>query len=202
MFKLNRKVEYALIALKHMIHKHPGELSTAKEIAENYGCSFDTIARVLQIMAQKNWLQSSQGAAGGYLIIKDLANVSFYQLSEALVGPMKLVRCISSSSCKIQNHCNIVSPVHTLNQHLTEVYKGLSVQKILFETPFTNIKKSQQQPLKYPRSINKDNFALTPDQPTSAKSKLNNNENDAPKPLMEPANYKNISRSIEKELEL
>jgi Rrf2 family protein len=132
MFKLNRKVEYALIALKHMVHKRPGELTTAKEIADTYGCSFDTIARVLQIMAQKNWLQSSHGSTGGYLIVKDLGKVSFYDLSEALLGPMKLVRCISAS-CKIKSSCNIVSPVQNLNQHLIELYQDLSVHQLLLE---------------------------------------------------------------------
>lgn len=134
MFKLNRKVEYALIALKHMVHKRPGELTTAKEIADTYGCSFDTIARVLQTMAQKNWLQSSQGSTGGYVIIKDLGKVSFYELSVGLLGPMNLVRCISSSSsCEIKSSCNIVSPVQTLNHHLIELYRGLSVHQLLLE---------------------------------------------------------------------
>ncbi len=139
MFKLNRKVEYALIALKHMVHKRPGELTTAKEIADTYGCSFDTVARVLQIMAQKNWLQSAQGSTGGYLIVKDLGKVSFYDLSEALLGPMKLVRCISSS-CKIKSSCNIVSPVQNLNQHLIELYQGLSVHQLLLEETSTHKK--------------------------------------------------------------
>jgi Rrf2 family protein len=130
MFKLNRKVEYALIALKHMFHKRPGELTTAKEIADTYGCSFDTISRVLQIMAHKNWLQSSHGAQGGYLIIKDLERLSFYDLSAALLGPIKLVRCLTGS-CKIKDSCNIVSPVQVLNQHLIEVYKDLSVYHLL-----------------------------------------------------------------------
>jgi Rrf2 family protein len=132
MFKLNRKVEYALIALKHMVRKSPGELTTAKELADTYGCSFDTIARVLQTLAQKNWLQSSQGASGGYLIIKDIGKLSFLDLSEILLGPMKFVRCFSSS-CKIKSNCNIISPVQNLNKHLQDLYKGLSIKQLLEE---------------------------------------------------------------------
>lgn len=133
MFKLNRKMEYALMALKHMSQKRPGEISTAKEIADTYGCSFDTIARVLQILTHKGWLQSSHGVAGGYQIIKDLAQISFYDLSEAILGPMKLVRCLSSS-CRIQSHCNIVSPAQSLNQHLMEFYQSLSLQDLLHDS--------------------------------------------------------------------
>jgi Rrf2 family protein len=131
MFKLHRRVEYALIALKHMRNKRPGELTTAKEIAETYGCSFDTTARVMQILAQKGLLHSTQGATGGYLILKDLVKVSFYDLSLALLGPIKLVKCLSTASCKMEAHCNIVSPMHILNQHLIDLYKKLSLHELL-----------------------------------------------------------------------
>ena len=132
MFKMNRKVEYALMALKHMSHKRPGEISTAKEIAETYGCSFDTIARILQIMTQKSWLQSTQGVAGGYILIKDLAKVSFYDLAILILGPIQLVRCISSS-CQIKQKYNIVSPAQNLNAHLIEFYRSLSLFSLLEE---------------------------------------------------------------------
>ncbi|MEY4615618.1 MAG: hypothetical protein RJB66_578 [Pseudomonadota bacterium] len=147
MFKLNRKVEYALIALKHMFHKRPGELTTAKEISDTYGCSFDTIARVLQILAHKNWLHSSHGATGGYVIVKDLSKMSFYQLSETLIGPLRLVKCLSGS-CKIKSNCNIVSPVQVLNDRLVDVYQKLSVQEIIESEINPAAKRLQKNPSK------------------------------------------------------
>lgn len=132
MFKLNRKVEYALIALQHVVHKRPGELTTAKELAETYGCSFDTIARVLQIMTQKGWLQSIHGSAGGYLLKKDLAKMSFYDLSLSLLGPIKLVKCLSASAgCQLKNRCNIIHPIQNLNLQLVEFYKGITLFDLL-----------------------------------------------------------------------
>jgi Rrf2 family protein len=150
MFKLNRKLEYALMALKHMLQKRPGELTSAKEIADLYGCSFDTISRVLQILAQKGCLQSVQGAAGGYILIKDLAHFSFYDLSKMLLGPIQLVRCLSSS-CHIKKQCNIASPLQNLNSYLIEFYKELSVLQILTEEPVTK-KRGTDVSLRKPNS--------------------------------------------------
>lgn len=166
MFKLNRKLEYALIALKHMFHKRPGEITTAKEIAETYGCSFDTIARVLQILTQKTWLQSTHGAAGGYLLIKDLGRLSFYDLSAALLGPMRLARCLSGP-CKIKNHCNITDPVQALNQHLVEVYKDLSVLQLI-ETTGPAHRKPQR-----PVQMNADQKQKNDNQPRGAAKECN-----------------------------
>lgn len=143
---MNRKMEYALIALKHMSHKRPGELSAAKEIADAYGCSFDTIARLLQIMTQKGWLHSTQGVSGGYIIVKDLAKVSFYDLSVLILGPINLVRCISSS-CQIKRKCNIVSPVQNLNDHLIEFYQSLSIHSLLEEPNLEPVARNATNPL-------------------------------------------------------
>ena len=60
MFKINRKIGYALIALKHMSHKSPGQLTSAKEICDTYLIPFDSTSRVLQNRAQKAGIKSSK----------------------------------------------------------------------------------------------------------------------------------------------
>lgn len=135
MNKINRKVEYALIGLKHMRGKTPGELTTVKEITNLYGCPFDVTSRVMQILAQKGILRSEQGAHGGYMIARDLARVSFFELLEFIMGPVAVAKCMQSDdshdSCEIRATCNIVSPVQTLNRRLIEFYKSLSLSELL-----------------------------------------------------------------------
>ena len=135
--KLDRKVEYALIALKHMSSKRQGELTTAKEISDTYGCSFDTTSRVMQILTQKGFLHSSQGATGGYIMLKDLSKISLYDLYSTLLGRLQLVKCISSNSCEIEASCNIVTPMNILNQHIVNLCKSLSLKNLLEKAPTT-----------------------------------------------------------------
>lgn len=132
MTRLNRKVEYALMALKHMSSKFPGQLTTAKEICEVTGGPFDATARVMQVMAHKGLLKSEQGAHGGYLLVKDLSKVSFYELMEMILGPMEIVKCIhASEECELHSSCNIQSPLSQLNSRLMEFYSQLPLNDLL-----------------------------------------------------------------------
>lgn len=132
MNRLNRKVEYALMALKVMAMKRPGELTSAKEVVEITGCPFDATARVLQQMTQKSILRSEQGAHGGYVVVRDLAKVSLYELMEMILGKMGVARCVmGDSGCELSSTCNIISPVTVLNRKTVEFYQSLSVGELL-----------------------------------------------------------------------
>lgn len=133
MNRLNRKVEYALMGLKIMAQKRPGELTSAKEIVEVTGSPFDATARVLQQLAQKKILRSEHGAHGGYVVIRDLSKVSMYELMEMILGPMTVAKCIGEehTACELRGSCNIVSPVSILNRRVVEFYQGLSVGELL-----------------------------------------------------------------------
>lgn len=131
MFKINRKIEYSLMALKHMNAKHQGELTTAKEICQAYHAPFDATSRALQIMAQKGLLKAAHGAHGGYLIQKDLGKISFLELCEWILGPVKMAECLQDHDCSLTHDCNIISPMLTLNQKMKEFYRMVSVRELI-----------------------------------------------------------------------
>mgnify|MGYP003683082125 CR=1 FL=1 len=131
--KIHRKVEYALIALRHMKAKQPGQLTTVKEICRAYGCSFDATSRVLQVMVQRELLKSEQGAQGGYLILKDLAKVSLLDLIEIVIGPISVVKCldVERGGCDMQENCNVIAPLAYLNDRIIDFYRSINVDEML-----------------------------------------------------------------------
>lgn len=148
MNRLNRKLEYALMALKHMSQKIPGELSTAKEVADSYHTPFDATARVMQVMAQKNLLKSEQGAFGGYQIVQDLSKVSMLDLIQAISGPPAVAKCMQKDEpCEIQATCNIVSPIVALDKKMNEFYAGINLKELLLETPPAPNLRTRKKPL-------------------------------------------------------
>lgn len=128
------------MALKHMSGKYAGQLTTAKEVCEATGCPFDATARVMQLMAQKGLLKSEQGAYGGYVLVRDLSRVSFYDLHQMILGPLSLVKCAhGSATCDLISHCNVQNPLSVFNDKIIEFYSQLSLQELL------QVKDQQQQ---------------------------------------------------------
>lgn len=134
MNRINRKVEYALISLKHMVQKKPGQLTTVKEICQAYGAPFDATSRVMQLLVQNKVLKSEQGAYGGYLIQKDLAKMNLLELIEIIMGPIEVIKCINgkdTSDCDLRDKCNVISPLSYLNEKMREFYFKINLSDLL-----------------------------------------------------------------------
>lgn len=131
MIKLSRKMEYALIALKHLSLAE--QLTPAKELSQRYQIPFDVVSRVLQILNQNDVVKSAQGTHGGYKLIKPLNSITFYELAEMIEGPMYLVKCLQGD-CDMKGTCNITNPLQILNQKISFYLKTILVSDLLVDS--------------------------------------------------------------------
>lgn len=132
MLKINKKLEYALIALKHLHTSKNKACRSARSISETYHIPFDTTSRVMQQMATHGYLQAAQGPQGGYRIAKDLKMFSFLELAEVILGPIALANCVSPShNCDIKDTCNITMPIWSINQKLMDLCSNITLDELL-----------------------------------------------------------------------
>tara|TARA_B100001971_G_scaffold200866_1_gene212902 strand:+ start:619 stop:1074 length:456 start_codon:yes stop_codon:yes gene_type:complete len=132
MLKINKKVEYALIALKLMLEKEQGELTTAREVSDKFHTPFDTTAKVMQMMNSARMLESVKGVKGGYYLSCDLSNVSYMDLAEMIEGKSLSIDC-ETVKCSLLGSCNISGPIKKLDQYLNVFFRDLSVKELLLE---------------------------------------------------------------------
>src|SRR5437868_15510412 len=66
MFKLSKKADYGLIAVKHLALHRCDHACSASEIAEEYGISATLMAKVLQKLAHKSIVAAKHGSSGGH----------------------------------------------------------------------------------------------------------------------------------------
>ena len=129
MLKLTRKLEYALISLRHMQMKR-GSLSSTKEISDKYTIPRELLAKTLQQMARLKYIDAVQGSHGGYRIHKAMAKINLTQFVEEMEGPLEMVECNISSDCIQLNTCNIRMPINKINQNIRAIFNNINITDI------------------------------------------------------------------------
>ncbi len=130
MLKLTRKVEYALIALRHMQAKPRESITSTKEIAGQYGIPQQLLAKTLQQMARQQLIEAIQGPNGGYRIEADLSRINLIQFFENLEGPLGMMDCYFDSDCIQMDACNIRMPIQKINANLRDMLSKMTVQEV------------------------------------------------------------------------
>ena len=130
MLKIKRKVEYALIALRHMQLKQSEELTSTKEIATRYGVPQQLLAKTLQHMARDGIIEAVQGPAGGYRVATNLEQISMKDFFEKLEGPLGMMDCYFDSDCIQFGSCNIRVPIQRINDNMRNLFSQMSVQEV------------------------------------------------------------------------
>ena len=129
MLKLTRKLEYALIALRHMQMKGD-EISSTKEISDKYMIPRELLAKTLQHMARLEYIDAVQGPQGGYRIHETLSKISLTQFVEALEGPLGMVDCIITNNCIQLQNCNIRLPINKINNNIRSIFNDIPLTDI------------------------------------------------------------------------
>ena len=83
MLSLNRKTDYALVALAYMADRS-GQWSSAREIAGSADVPLALLMNVLKTLHQGHVLRSTRGVRGGYQIAADLEQLSLFDLTRVL----------------------------------------------------------------------------------------------------------------------
>jgi Rrf2 family protein len=130
MLKLTRKVEYALISLRHMQGKSSNSVSSTKEIANHYNIPVEILAKTLQHMAKENIIEAINGPRGGYRIKAKLNKINLVEFFEKVEGPLGLSDCFYDANCMQIEFCNIRSPIERINNSMINMFRNMSVQDI------------------------------------------------------------------------
>ena len=130
MLNITRKVEYALIALRHMQSKNNTDLTSTKEIATKYGIPQQLLAKTLQQMARDGIIKAVQGPAGGYQIAVNLKSISLKDFFEKLEGPLGMMDCYFDSECLQITNCNIRIPIQRINDNMRNMFSQMTLQEI------------------------------------------------------------------------
>ncbi len=130
MLKLTKKIEYALIALQHMQEKDHNDITSVKEIADNFELPASLLAKVLQQLAKHKIVEPIQGPSGGYRLRKPLETIKLNDFIEIVEGPVGLVDCLKDPDCSHVGTCNIRVPIERINNTIKDLFSNMTLADI------------------------------------------------------------------------
>lgn len=137
MFKLSKKADYGLIAVKHLaMHRNENHACSANEIAEVYGISTTLMAKVLQKLARHTLVVAKHGSSGGYQLAKDPEQISALEVITAIDGPVLITSCVTShGNCDASSKCSVREPLRRVNESVMQVLATVTIAQMCEEPP-------------------------------------------------------------------
>ena len=135
MFKLSKKADYGLIAVKHLaMHRGENHACSANEIAEEYGISTTLMAKVLQKLARNTLVVAKHGSTGGYQLAKDPERISALEVITAIDGPVLITSCVTShGNCDASSKCSVREPLRRVNESVMNVLSTVTIAQMCEE---------------------------------------------------------------------
>jgi len=134
MFKLSKKVEYGLIAMKHIALGGEKSPCSAKEIASHYKIPYDLLSKILQKLKKQNLLSSVQGTNGGYVLSEKPKNISLATIFNAIEGFEYILDCGTGEDpnlCKLYDTCVLSAPLQKIQRQLNIYFNSTKLSEIL-----------------------------------------------------------------------
>jgi len=128
MFKLSKKADYGLIALKHLANHRQEHACSANEIAEEYGISATLMAKVLQKLAKQGLVAAKHGSTGGYQLARQPDKISALEVLTAIDGPVLITSCVTShGNCDASERCSVKEPLQRVNESILNVLSMVTI---------------------------------------------------------------------------
>ncbi len=96
--QLQITTDYAIRIVSYLA-KHQDQLLTAREMSEQLGITYAYFIKVVSRIRQAGFIKSVQGSAGGYCLAKDAADITLYDIIEAMEGQIYINRCLDNDRC-------------------------------------------------------------------------------------------------------
>jgi Rrf2 family protein len=134
MVRLSKKVEYGLIAIRHIATCATGDIVTAKEIADVYRIPYELLAKVLQKLTKAGLIVSHQGMHGGYTLARNPNEVPVSMIINAIEGSTPMIaQCMSEGpdSCGVFSVCTIKSPLTKVQANIERAFNTMTLSEIV-----------------------------------------------------------------------
>jgi len=107
----------------------PGSLVQAPDMALVTGLPVPTVAKTLKRLSQVGLVESQRGAKGGYVLVREAAEIPVTEIITAVDGPIALTDCTVEEDgvCEIEALCPTRTNWKKINEAVISALRGISL---------------------------------------------------------------------------
>lgn len=122
LMQIPRRVDYGLRAVIYLSRQEPGKCCSLTEIAERQGVPRKFLEKIIQDLTRNGLIKSKRGSCGGYALARPAHAISFFDVVEAIEGPMAVNACLDERlGCDQLPRCAMVGVWGEVQRKITEV---------------------------------------------------------------------------------
>jgi Rrf2 family protein len=126
--QIPRRVDYGLRAVIYLSGQKPGRCCSIAEIAQRQGVPRKFLEKIFQDLLRKGLIKSKRGSCGGYALARPPEAISFYQVIEALEGPIAVNACLDERlGCAQLPRCTMAGVWTEVQRKVVEIFKQTTI---------------------------------------------------------------------------
>jgi Rrf2 family protein len=128
LMQISRRVDYGLRAVIYLSGQNPEECCSIAEIAKRQGIPRKFLEKITQDLLRKGLIKSKRGSCGGYMLARPPEAITFYQVIEAIEGPIAVNACMDQHlSCDQLPRCTMVGVWSEVQHKVTEIFRQTTI---------------------------------------------------------------------------
>lgn len=128
LMQISRRVDYGLRAVIYLSGQNPEKCCSITEIAKNQGVPKKFLEKIIQDLIRGGLIKSRRGSCGGYTLARAADAISFYDVIEALEGPIAVNACLDHElGCDQIPRCTMIGVWSEVQRSVTEVLSRTTI---------------------------------------------------------------------------
>jgi Rrf2 family protein len=122
LMQIPRRVDYGLRAVIYLSNQDPAKCCSITEIAEQQRVPRKFLEKIIQDLTRSGLIKSKRGACGGYALARSPDAISFFDVVQAIEGPIAVNACLDEHlGCDQLPRCTMVGVWSDVQRKVTEV---------------------------------------------------------------------------------
>jgi Rrf2 family protein len=128
LMQISRRVDYGLRAVIYLSGQNPEKCCSITEIAKNQGMPKKFLEKIIQDLIRGGLIKSRRGSCGGYTLARAAERISFYDVIEAVEGPIAVNACMDHQlGCDQIPRCTMIGVWSEVQRSVTEVLSRTTI---------------------------------------------------------------------------